>query len=239
MKRGSVGLVFNIFLVIGLLCLTGTFLICYNIKKFNNAAVKTNGTVVDLLAKDGRRSVSYTPVVNYTDAGGHEHRYIPSFSSNPPGFSIGEKVGVYYNPKNPDEAKLDGWGEYIGAMILGGLGLVFSLIGAGYHVVRRLNRSRNDRLKQSGELVQADFITVDVNRNVYVNNTNPFFIRCEWKDQLTGKKRKFKSGFIWSDPTPYIELHRKMDVYIDRKNTRRYYVDISFLDNWAPDKKLN
>jgi hypothetical protein len=36
MKRGSVGLVFNIFLVIGLLCLTGTFLICYSIKKSNN-----------------------------------------------------------------------------------------------------------------------------------------------------------------------------------------------------------
>ncbi|MFX1708965.1 DUF3592 domain-containing protein [Chitinophaga sp. CC14] len=224
MKRSSVSLTFNIFLGIGLLMVAGASVIYYNIRQFNASAVKTSGTVVDLIAK-GKRS--YAPVVTYYDEAGVKHRYISSVSSNPAGYEIGERVGMYYDPKNPDDATIAGWREYFGVIIVGGLGLVFSLIGLGYYIVRKVSHSRSDQLKQSGLLVQADFDLVDTNRFVHVNNRHPFFIRCHWKDPLTGESRHFKSGFIWSDPTPAIGPDKKIDVYIDRNNPRRYYVDIS------------
>lgn len=236
MKRSTVSLVFNIFLAIGVVMLTVAAVICYNTKKFDASAVKTTGTVVDLVERvsssssNNRRSTTFSPVITYNDSKGGKHRYIPSFSSNPPGYTIGESVGIYYDPTNPDEAKIEGWGEYIGAMIAGGLGLVFSLIGLVYHIVGKVNRSRHAQLKQSGQLISADFLSVEVNRSVHVNNRHPFFIRCEGKDPFTGKKNAYKSGFIWSDPTPFMALHKKIDVYQDPKNPKRYYVDISFLE---------
>lgn len=227
MKRSSVSLVFNIFLGIGIIMLTVTLVILYSVKKFNDSGVKTNGTVVDLIAKRGSKSTTYSPVVTYNDEAGVKHRYISDVSSSPAAYSIGEQVAIYYNPRNPDDAKIAGWMEYFGALITGIFALVFGLIGLGYHIVRKVGHSRKDRLKQSGQLVPAGFISVDVNRYVSVNRRHPFFIRCEWKDPLTGITHPFKSGFIWSDPTAYIDRDKKIDVYVDRNNFKKYYVDIS------------
>lgn len=232
MKRRSVSLVFNIFLAVGMIMLIVSLVLYYNSKRFEATAVKTSGTVVDLIAKSSGRSsgTMYSPVVTYTDANGTRHRYIANFSSNPPGYTIGETIAVYYDPKNPDRPHLAGWGEYIGVMVTSFIGLVFSLIGGCYHILRKLKRRRSEQLKQSGVLIRADFVSVEVNTFVSVNRRNPFFIRCEWKDPLTGKTLRFDSGAIWSDPTRAIDPNKKIDVYMDQHNSRRYYVDISLFE---------
>lgn len=145
MKRSSPALVFNIFLVVGFLLFVITGIFCYDIKKFEETAVKTSGRVVDLLEKrrSGNRSATYSPVVIYEDDRGMQHRYIPSFSSNPPAYDIGESIEIHYDPRNPGDAKIAGWKGYIGALITGGLGLIFSLIGISYHAVRKFGNSGN------------------------------------------------------------------------------------------------
>lgn len=227
MKRNSVSLVFNIFLVIGIVMLTVSLIFFYNVKKFNASAVKTNGTVVDLIAKRGSKSTTYSPVVTYNDEAGVKHRYVSNVSSSPAGYGIGDQVEIYYNPNDPDDAQIAGWRQYFAVFITGVFALIFGLIGLGYHIVRKVGHSRKERLKQSGQLVQAGFIAVDINSVVSVNRRHPFFIRCEWKDPLTGITHPFKSGFIWSDPTPYIDRDKKIDVYVDRNTFKKYYVDIS------------
>lgn len=230
MKRSSVSLVFNIFLGFGIVMLIISLIIFFSVKKFNASAVKTTGTVIDLIAKRDSKSTTYSPVVTYNDKAGIKHRYISSVSSRPPAYNIGEQVEIYYNPNDPDDAKINGWWQYFGVLITGLFALIFGLIGLGYHIVRKVGLARKERLKQSGQLVPASFISVDVNRFVSVNRRNPFFIRCEWKDPLTGIKHPFKSGFIWSDPTPYIDQNKKIDVYVDGNNFKKYYVDISSLE---------
>jgi len=227
MKRSSVSLVFNIFLGVGIVMLTITLAILFSVKKFNDSAVKTSGTVIDLIAKGGSKSTTYSPVVTYNDKAGVKHRYVSNVSSSPAGYNIGDQVEIYYNPNDPDDAKIAGWREYFGALITGLFALVFGLIGLGYHIVRKLGHSRKERLKQTGQLVPASFVAVDVNNIVSVNHRHPFFIRCEWKDPLTEITHPFKSGFIWSDPSPYIDRDKKIDVYVDRNNFKKYYVDIS------------
>lgn len=144
MKRNSASLVFNIFLAVGLLLFTITGIFCYNLKKFDEAAVKTSGRVVDLVEKrrsGSTQSATYSPVVIYEDDRDIQHRYIPGFSSNPPAFDIGESVEIHYDPRNPGDAKIAGWQGYIGAMITAGLGLIFSLIGIGYHAAKKFGNS--------------------------------------------------------------------------------------------------
>jgi hypothetical protein len=230
MKRTNISLIFNIFLAVGLVLLLIAGFLTYKTKNFERTALKASGRVVDLVKRHGSsggNSRTYSPVVIYTDDKGVEHRYTANFSSNPPAYEVGETLTIYYDPWDPDNASIAGWGSYLGAVIVGGLGLLFGLISLGYHAVRKIRRVSNKRLKESGQLVLADFISVDVNKYVSVNNRHPFFVRCEWKDPLTGENRAFKSGFLWSDPTPGIEAGRKISVYIDRDNPKKYYVDIT------------
>ncbi|MBW8688000.1 DUF3592 domain-containing protein [Chitinophaga rhizophila] len=231
MKRTNVSLIFNIFLAVGFILLLVAGFLTYNTKKFERTALKANGRVVDLVenrnSSGGKSSRTYSPVVIYTDDKGVEHRYIASFSSNPPAYEVGETVVIYYDPWDPDNAAIAGWGSYLGAIIVGGIGLLFTLISLGFHAVRKIRHASNARLKESGQLVLADFISVDINEYVSVNNRHPFFIRCEWKDPLTGEKKAFKSGFLWSDPTPRIGAGKKISVYIDGDNPKKYYVDIT------------
>ncbi len=146
MKRGSPGLIFHIFLAVGILALTGAFLSWYSLREFKRTAVRTNGKVVNVSLIDNsrwnRRTVAYSPVVAYSDTAGVQHFYMPGQSSNPSGYKVGETIGVYYDPRHPDKAKLDSWREYIGAIMLSGLGSIFFAIGSGYHVVSRLGHKK-------------------------------------------------------------------------------------------------
>lgn len=227
MKRNTPALIFSIFLALGVALLIIAGVITYKVKSFIDSAVETNGNVVDLLPARSNKSTTYAPVVIYDDQYGVDHRYISNVSSSPPAYDIGEIVVIYYNPKNPDDAMIGGWQGYLGAIICGGIGLIFTLLGSIFLLARKFSNARNTHLKQTGLLVAAKFISVDMNRHVTVNRRHPFIIRCEWKDTLTGETYAFKSGFIWTDPGPVIDTNRKIDVYIDRNNPRKYYVDLA------------
>ncbi len=209
----------------------------YSTKSFTDKAVRTSGKVVDILASRGSKGgLTYKPVVMYADASGTQHRYIPAFSSNPPAYEAGETLTICYDPNDPDKARIAGLGEYTGALILGGMGLVFSLIGAGYYTYVIVKRRRDAWLQHHGRQIKADFIEVKIARSVRVNNENPFYLLCEWKDPLTKKKHRFKSNFIWYDPTAYMHDRKQLEVLIDPDNPGRYQVDISFLDNAVATK---
>ncbi|HEY9256902.1 DUF3592 domain-containing protein [Chitinophaga sp.] len=224
MKHRIITLTFSIFLAVGLLLTGISLLLWYNTASYNAASTKTTGTVVDLLEKGNH---AFSPVVMYADANGTKHRYISDISSRPAGYSIGETIEMYYETKNPDNARIADWSQYLGCWITGGLGIIFSILGLGYFVKRKASHSRQKQLKQSGLLVHANIVSVENNPSIEVNGRNPFFIRCEAKDSLTGNKKSFKSGLIWSDPRPAIGNHKKINVYVDRNNSRKYYVDIS------------
>ncbi len=65
---------------------------------------------------------------------GETIEFAPSSSSSPPAYDKGEVVGVFFNPADPKDARLDGffdlWG---GATIVGGLGAIFLAVGVAMH----------------------------------------------------------------------------------------------------------
>jgi hypothetical protein len=115
-----------IFAALGLGMLIGTFFWYRNTRSFLAEATRTEGTVIDLVGSH------YRPIVHFTDRHGQEIEFTSSTGSNPPAYSIGQKVEVLYRPNEPQTAAIDSFFSLWGvSVILGGLGGVFFAIGAG------------------------------------------------------------------------------------------------------------
>ena len=155
--------------------------------------------------------------------------FVSSTATNPPGYAKGEKIEVLYFPAKPQEARINSffslWG---GSVILGVMGAIFFLIGAGVTLVPMLKKRQGEYLKEQGRAIETDFQGVKVNGAVVVNGRNPFRVLTQWKDPSSSKVRVFESNNIWYDPTSHIKSQR-IRVFLDKKNSKKYYVDLSFL----------
>ena len=88
-----------------------------------------DGTVVELIASRGDKSeMTYKPRVEFIAADGSRHEFTRSYSSNPPGFSVGERVKVAYDPRDYSGRILT-FGQRFGtSAILGSVGVGMTLM---------------------------------------------------------------------------------------------------------------
>ena len=94
---------------------------------FVAAADTTEGEVIDIVGVSQRvgSSRSYAPVVRFKTPDGKSVKFTSDSSSNPPSYSVGERVTVLYDPAKPRNAKLEGWDNWLPVAGLGGFGAVF------------------------------------------------------------------------------------------------------------------
>lgn len=103
----------------------------FDLGSFLRTAVSAEGTVVRLDWRvDMRRmrpSTGYQAVVRFRKADGGTNEFVDDSGSDPPRYSIGEKVRVLYDPADPREAKIDSfrslWLVPILALLASGLTL--------------------------------------------------------------------------------------------------------------------
>lgn len=225
----AVSILKYVFSIIGfsLLGLAAYFFV--STQNFIDNAVSTNGIVIKLIESYSSDSTTYKPVVRYTPKGGESINFTSSSSSNPPSYHVNEEVTVLYNPENPMDAKIDGyfslWGAFI---IVGGIGTVFTLIGLSFFLFPFLQARKKQDLLQSGRLISADYLSVNLNTSYKVNGRSPYYISAQWQNPLTTDIHQFKSENIWFDPSQYINT-KVIHVYLDKQNPKRYYMDVSFL----------
>ncbi len=228
-------LVFRIFLGVGVTLLLGAMYWGYvsgqTIKSYSPA----EGTVVDLqFDEDSDGSGVYRPLVEFTDANGNRHTFLSAIGSYPAPYEIGEKAEVLYNPADPTDATLDSFGAlYIGPIIVGSLGLVFTLIGGIAEWVHRKRQSQIANLRQRGKRIEADFIRVDLNTSIRVNNRSPYVIECQWTNPGDKKVYTYRSENIWYDPIPFLGDRRKFNVYVDASQPKVHWMDTEFLPRKA------
>jgi hypothetical protein len=213
---------------LGFAMLAGAALMVVHTRQFVAQAVRADGEVIDLVGSKTR-----APVVRFTDGAGRTVEFRSSVSSSPPAFDIGEKVVVLYDAAAPAEAKIESWSDlWFGPTILGGLGTVFASVGVGLWLAPLLRARKEFDLRHNGRAVQAAFRRVELNTSLRVNNRNPWRLVCEWQDPATGEVHEFVSRNLWYDPTDLI-LAETLDVFVDKGNPRRYFVDVSFLPEAA------
>ncbi|MDD1510313.1 DUF3592 domain-containing protein [Pseudomonas sp. CNPSo 3701] len=214
-----------IFPGIGALMLAGA--VGIQVARFSDQAQMTRGegSVVDI---EGG-----CPTVSFTSLDGTLGEYHSGTCSTPPSFDIGERVTVYYDPQNLERARIDSFEQnWIGSLILGGIGAVFLTLGLLFVLPPLLGKRRAAELLVTGTPVQAEVVDVELNGGLSINGRNPYRIVAQWLNPQTNKLHVFRSENLWFDPGPYIS-ESLVTVMIDPANPKRYSMDTRFLPELA------
>lgn len=226
------------FTLIGIGMLLGAFSLYKNTTSFLEEAARAEGTVVDLVRSRSSSSSSdssptYKPEVTFVTETGETVQFVSSMGSNPPSYSIGEQVTVFYLPHRPQEAQLNGYFSLWGvATIFAGLGSVFALVGGGLIVFPVLKRRKDQLLRKDGTPIDTQFQGVEPNRSISVNGRHPFRVITQWQNPTTSEIHLFQSNNLWWDPTHHID-RESITVFIEKNNPKKYFADLSFLPKMA------
>ena len=138
-----------IFMLVGIGLLVGAGFMTKNTMEFMDVALSTEGTIVSSRSSYSDGSTTYAPVIEYVlPESGHKITFKHSVSSSHPGWSIGDRVKVLYHPNDPQDAMMDdGWFNWFGSIILGGIGSVFTFVG--FFVSRATRKNKNPRRARS------------------------------------------------------------------------------------------
>ena len=222
-----------IFLLIGMGLIAGSMALYSHENTFLAQAKLAQGTVKALVPSHSSNSITYHAGVEFITAEGATIQFTSSSGSNPPAYHLEEKVEVFYIPSQPERAEIKGFFSQWGAVaILGGIGMVFALIGGGIFFFIALSLKKQAWLKLNGTPVEATIKEVFLDTSLAVNGRNPFRIMAQWQDPVTSKLHLFKSDSIWFDPAEYIRGNT-VTVLIDSQNPKKYWMDTSFLPELA------
>lgn len=107
--------------IAGVLCSAFAVYSYWTTSSFLDSSVETQGTVIKLIQRRG--GSVYHPVVQYYDSAGVKRVLLSSTGSNPPRFSINERVTIAYAPGNPSDAKIKAFsGLWLTTVVTGLLG---------------------------------------------------------------------------------------------------------------------
>jgi hypothetical protein len=142
-----------------------------------------------------------------------------------------EKMKVFYQTDNPDKARIsDGVKGGKKVVFWGFILLLFNL--ASIYFGKKKEYTEN-YFKTTGRKVEAQIIKIDIDMETTVMKKNPYYIDCKWTDPMTGKEYRHTIKYIWQDPETLLAGRKTIDVYIDRKDPEKYFMDIAFLGESA------
>ena len=216
-----------IIITVGILFLSIGVFIFYEDYTFLKKSQSATGIVVDLeyTLEVGRRV--YYPIVNFTTEKNESITFRGRTGSTPPQYKIGDEVPVIYDPDNPYNARI--YSAYYWV-----IPIVFVVVGSlciFAPFLYFLSNKRKKRLLQYGRLINTEFVCVELKTNVKIAGKHPYVIISKWTDPLTQEEYIFKSDNIFFNPEPYIQQNQQKNicVYLNPKNMKKYFMDISFL----------
>ncbi len=190
---------------------------------FISGAKVADGTVVDNLrgSKNSLRAVIEFPV------DGRTVRFNDSVATNPPQYTTGQRVKVYYNADDPaGSARPDGFASlWFLPLLITLLAGIFGAIGLGFLSVVWVKARKVAWLRRNGLRLEAEVTGVQLNRSIRNQGRSPCTVRARWHDQQQGREVTFQSDPEWIDPAAFPN-GRWVTVLVDPKNYSRYYVQL-------------
>jgi hypothetical protein len=226
-----------LFPAIGAAMLLGAIAIAVVQQRFRAQALHAQGVVVEHSfsrsdSSDSGSGGTYCPVVHFNDVDGQQIEFIGGVCSRPRAENVGDTVAVLYRKGDPHDARIDSFlTRWFAAMIVGGIGGVFLMIGLALVVPSLRRRRIAAELRATGVAVQADVVEVALDSSFKINGRSPWRIHAQWRDPATGKIHLFRSDMLWFDPSDY--LAGQISVLIRPGQPKRYWIDTRFLPELA------
>lgn len=220
-----------IFFIAGLGMLTGGFFVWRSHANFVAHASHADGTVTDLdYQRSSKGKGTYHPVVEFSAQNGKIIHFTSGSGSNPASYSRGDHLHVLYDGANPEHASIDSFmSNWFGTLILGGLGLLFTLAGGGIVWSRLKQRKVRAWLAQNGMKVQVKFEGVIYDTGLQVNGRSPWRLTAQWQHPVTQAVYSMRSDPVWYDPGDFVKNRATLDALVNMDNPNQYHIDISFL----------
>lgn len=127
---------------------------------FTQHAKATTGTVLEVhvsyssssSSSGSSNSPTYKPIIAYIDANGAKYTGQTFLSSSSYNYPIGSKVGILYDPRAPQNIRIDSW------FALWGFGLIFLFVGIGTEIggIFALRAWMKNKTKASGDETEAE-----------------------------------------------------------------------------------
>jgi hypothetical protein len=214
----------KIFFVLCALTIVAGLIIYLEASAFQKKAKITEGTVINT----GLSAYE----IQYTSDDGAKRVYRGNHGSSKGWrYHTGDLVKVFYRADNPENMRFSD-GVKLGrkVMIIGIIMTLFNLISLWFGWKK--NKSEKN-FKTTGRKLQARILQIGIDTGISVLKKNPFYIDCEWEDQVSGRKYTHTIRYIWTDPKILLNERETIDVYIDPDNPAKYFMDISFLGEAA------
>lgn len=106
------------------------------------------------------------------------------------------------------------------------LAIVFLSISAGFYYYPKYQQQRIEQLKQTGQVIETNFLRTQLVGNVSVNGQHPYQLYTVSVNAQTLEEKIYKSSYLWSKPPENVPTTIK--VYVDPQNPKNYWVDTSF-----------
>ncbi len=123
-----------IFLIVGVGLLLGFFFAFSRTRRFLASAQEARAEVVGMQDRIGsnQRNRVYYPVLRYRTQQGATKEVVSSVGSSPPRYKEGDSVVILYDPAKPEDVRIHSFvNVWIGPLVLGVLGVILTLVGAG------------------------------------------------------------------------------------------------------------
>lgn len=120
----------GLFALVGIVCASIAYSLWSKNRNMKTNGIETTGVVIGHHQKRQiPTTTSLAVIVQYTDYRNQPRIYYSTTYTTPVMFQVGEKIRLWYLKEKPDDILMEGKDEWILPMVLGGFGLVFSLIG--------------------------------------------------------------------------------------------------------------
>ncbi len=188
-------------------------------KSFQKTAKVTVGTVIN--------SGLSRYEIRYTSDDGIERIYKGNQSSKGRTHHNGDEIKVFYKTADPDTVRIsDGVKSGKKMVFYISLLLLFNV----YSVYQDKKRNKSENIfRTTGRKAEAQILKTDIDMAVNIQGKNPYSIDCSWVDPITGREYTRTLRYIWQDPKILLAGRSSIDVYIDRNDPEKYFMDISFL----------
>ncbi|MBK7131641.1 MAG: DUF3592 domain-containing protein [Bacteroidales bacterium] len=213
----------KILLVICGITLAAGVIIYLEASAYQKTAKLTVGTVVN--------SGMSRYEIKYTSDDGIERNSQRTQSSKGRKYHDGDKVKVFYQVTDPDKCRITD-GKRGGKKVVF-WGFILLLFNLTMIYLNRKKETTEKYFKTTGRKVEAQILKIDFDMEINIRNKNPYLIHCKWTDPMTGKEYRHTIRYIWQDPETLLAGRKTIDVYIDRNDPEKYFMDIAFLGDTA------